>query len=141
MNLSGGKEVWQKGEIIGRFLKYENGRYLAAIGQFHDKKLVNFPLEIGNGHIPKLQLSKSKARPDRSRVEDTETFRYSKSDDITYLRIGSFSGYNPVLKNAENFYKSLEEKPVTRDLILDLRDNGGGGDRNSDILYKSTEKL
>lgn len=135
VNLSGGKKVWQKGEIIGQFLKYGNGRYLAAIGQFHDKKLVNFPLEIKNGHISKLQLSKSNASPDRSRVEDTETYQYSKSGDITYLRIGNFSGYNPVLKNAENFYKSLEEKPVTKDLILDLRDNGGGGDRNSDILY------
>ena len=56
------------------------------------------------------------------------------------MRIGSFSGYNPVLKNAETFYKSLEEKPVTKDLILDLRDNGGGGDRNSDILYKYLRK-
>jgi len=140
INLSGGKEVWQKGEIIGRFLKYESGRYLAAIGQFHDKQLVNFPLEIKNGHISKIQFSKPNASPDRSRVEDTETFRYSKSGDITYVRIGSFSGYNPVLKNAENFYKSLEEKPVTKDLILDLRDNGGGGDRNSDILYKYLRK-
>ncbi|TQI71908.1 peptidase S41-like protein [Gramella sp. Hel_I_59] len=140
VNLSGGEEVWQKGEIIGRFLKYGNGRYLAAIGQFHDKQLVNFPLEIKNGHISKLQLSKSNASPDLSSIEDTETYQYSKSGDITYMRIGSFSGYNPVLKNAENFYKSLEEKPVTKDLILDLRDNGGGGDRNSDILYKYLRK-
>ncbi len=140
VNLSGGKKVWQKGEIIGLFLNYESGRYLAAIGQFHDKKLVNFPLEISNGHISKIQLSKSNAGPDRSSVVDTETFLYSKSGDITYLRIGSFSGYNPVLKNAENFYKSLEEKPLTKDLILDLRDNGGGGDRNSNILYKYLRK-
>ncbi|WP_295181059.1 S41 family peptidase [uncultured Christiangramia sp.] len=140
VNLSGGKKVWQQGEIIGRFLKYGNGRYLAAIGQFHDKKLVNFPLEISNGHISKLQLSKSSASQNRSRVEDSETYQYLKSGDITYLRIGSFSGYNPVLKNAETFYKSLEEKPVTKDLILDLRDNGGGGDRNSDILYKYLRK-
>ena len=140
VNLSGGKKVWQQGEIIGRFLKYGNGRYLAAIGQFHDKKLVNFPLEISIGHISKLQLSKSNASQNRSRVEDSETYQYLKSGDITYLRIGSFSGYNPVLKNAETFYKSLEEKPVTKDLILDLRDNGGGGDRNSDILYKYLRK-
>ncbi len=140
VNLSGGKKVWQQGEIIGRFLKYGNGRYLAAIGQFHDKKLVNFPLEIKNGYISKLQLSKSNASQNRSRVEDSETYQYLKSGDITYLRIGSFSGYNPVLKNAETFYKSLEEKPVTKDLILDLRDNGGGGDRNSDILYKYLRK-
>ncbi|WP_405199726.1 S41 family peptidase [Christiangramia sp. LLG6405-1] len=140
VNLSGGKKVWQKCEIIGLFLKYESGRYLAAIGQFHDKQLVNFPLEIKNGHISKIQFSKPNASPDLSRVVDTETFRYSKSGDITYLRIGSFSGYNPVLKNAENFYKSLKEKPVTKDLILDLRDNGGGGDRNSDILYKYLRK-
>ncbi|MFV8280260.1 S41 family peptidase [Christiangramia marina] len=140
VNLSGGKKVWQQGEIIGRFLKYGNGRYLAAIGQFHDKKLVNFPLEINNGHISKLQLSKSNASQNRSRVEDSETYQYLKSGDITYLRIGSFSGYNPVLKNAETFYKSLEEKPVTKDLILDLRENGGGGDRNSDILYKYLRK-
>ena len=140
INLSGGKEVWQKGEIIGRFLKYGNGRFLAAIGQFNDKQLVNFPLEIKNGHISKIQFSKPNASPDLSRVENTGTYQYSKSGDITYLRIGSFSGYNPILKNAETFYKGLEGKPVTTNLILDLRDNGGGGDRNSDILYKYLRK-
>jgi hypothetical protein len=140
VNLSGGKKVWQKGEIIGLFLKYESGRYLAAIGQFHDKQLVNFPLEIKNGHISKIQFSKPNASPDLSRVENTGTYQYSKSGDITYMRIGSFSGYNPTLNNAEKFYKSLEEKPVTNHLILDLRDNGGGGDRNSDILYKYLRK-
>ena len=56
------------------------------------------------------------------------------------MRIGSFSGYNPTLIDAEKFYKSLEGKPVTNNLILDLRDNGGGGDRNSDILYKYLRK-
>lgn len=140
VNLSGGKKVWQKGEIIGQFLKYGNGRYLAAIGQFHDKKLVNFPLEIKNGHISKLQLSKSNAAPDYSRVKANGTYQYSLSGDITYMRIGSFSDYNPTLNDAEKFYKSLEGKPVTNNLILDLRDNGGGGDRNSDILYKYLRK-
>lgn len=140
VNLSGGKEVWQEGEIIGRFLKYDDARYLAAMGKFHDKTLVNLPVEVKNGHISKLQLSKSTAAIDHSRVQSSETYLHSKNDDITYIRIGSFSGYNPVLNNAENFYQSLEEKAVTKNLILDLRDNGGGGNRNSDILYKYLRK-
>lgn len=52
------------------------------------------------------------------------------------MRIGSFSGWNPTLGEAEKFYKKLKGTLNKPHIILDLRNNGGGGDRNSDILYK-----
>ncbi|MFK8103974.1 MAG: hypothetical protein AB8G15_15685, partial [Saprospiraceae bacterium] len=44
------------------------------------------------------------------------------------------------LAEAEAFYKSLENSLTKKHLILDLRDNPGGGKRNSDILLKILKK-
>ena len=68
-------------------------------------------------------------------TEDTY-FRDEISPEITYLRIGSFNSWYPTLSDAEKFYKQLEGALSKPNLIVDLRNNGGGGDRNSDILFK-----
>ena len=62
------------------------------------------------------------------------------SPDIDYLKIGSFTSRYPRLAEAEEFYQSIEGKLKKPHLIVDLRENGGGGDRNSDIIWKLLKK-
>ena len=135
INLKAGK-IWKAGEIMGRLIPYGNNKYLASVGLPADKKLVTFPLEIHNGYLSKFNFRKNPEVVDYENNFQKETYSIRQSEDITYLRIGSFSAYNPLLSEAEAFYDSLEDKEVTSKLIIDLRNNGGGGDRNSDILYK-----
>ncbi len=46
----------------------------------------------------------------------------------------------PFLTEAEKCYNSIDGKLTKLNLILDLRDNGGGGDSNSNILLKQLNK-
>ena len=84
LNLTSDNPVWKEGEKIGRFLKYEEGRYLAAIGLFHNKQMTNFPVEIKNGRIPKLGFAKQEAEQDFSNVDAEETFYHTTTGEITF---------------------------------------------------------
>jgi len=140
INLTRDLKVWREGEILGNFYPYARNRYMAAMGLFHNKQLYTFPLQILDGRIHKLGLAKKAAGPDHSGVDSTKNYRYGRNGDLTYIGIGSFSGFNPVLQEAQDFYEELNGKNVTSKLILDLRNNGGGGNRNSNILYRYLRK-
>ncbi len=129
---------WKTGEIIYKFIPLP-GNYLKVIGgQYPGKRLISYYERINNGVILRAGYQKDTLSPiyTRSPYPDATYLLKELSPDIDYLKVGSFSSYNPTLGEAEDFYESLEGKLNKKHLILDLRDNGGGGDRNSDILLK-----
>jgi C-terminal processing protease CtpA/Prc len=58
------------------------------------------------------------------------------SSEIDYIKVGSFKSFYPTLSEAEAFYRKIKGTLNKPHLILDLRGNTGGGDRNSDILLE-----
>lgn len=51
------------------------------------------------------------------------------TEKLTYLPLYGLAG-------AEKFYAKIASELGAKELVLDLRNNGGGGDRNSNVLLK-----
>lgn len=130
--------VWEKGEILYTLLPYGRNYILTIGGSLSTKRLITFTERIDNGLFLKMGFAKNVTAINYATQlpADKTYFRDEISPEITYLRVGSFSGFNPTLSEAEEFYKQVEGTLNKQHLILDLRNNGGGGVRNSDILFK-----
>ncbi len=130
-------DVWQTGEIMYTLIPFGNDYLLSIGGSITSKRLIAYTERIANGFFYFMGFQKDIAEKNYSAKMPSEDtyYREELSDEITYLQIGSFNSWNPTLSNAEKFYKTLEGNLNKSNLIVDLRNNGGGGDRNSDILY------
>lgn len=132
------KDLWKAGEIIYTLVPYGNNYLLGIGGDIASKRLIAYTERIENGFFLTMGFQKeaSKTNFSVSMYSDSTYIRKELSAEISYLKIGSFNSWYPTLSDAEAFYKSLEGTLTKKNLIIDLRDNGGGGDRNSAILFK-----
>lgn len=131
-------KVWSKGEIVYTLIPFGNNYLLNVGGNISSKRMITYTERIENGFFLFMGFQKDSSLSNyatKTPTEDTYS-RKELSSDITYLKIGSFSSWNPTLSQAEKFYKSMAGTLNKPHLVLDLRNNGGGGDRNSDILFK-----
>jgi hypothetical protein len=136
--LSSSDENWKAGDIIIEYKKLNNGYYKAMGSQFPTKRLISYYDRFNEGVLLRAGFRKDTTQKlyYKSPSPD-ELFQLKALNEQTqYLKVGTFTGQYPVLKEAETFYKTLEGNLTAEQLILDLRDNGGGGDRNSDLLLK-----
>ncbi|GJM34373.1 MAG: hypothetical protein DHS20C18_33740 [Saprospiraceae bacterium] len=131
-------KIWEPGEIIYTLIPYGKDYLLSVGGNITSKRLIAYTERIEDGIFLTMGFQKdvSKTNFSASLYPDSTYVRKEISSETTYLKIGSFNAWYPTLSDAENFYQSLEGTLTKRNLIVDLRDNGGGGDRNSDILLK-----
>lgn len=131
-------DVWLKGEIIYTFIPFGKNHLLGVGGGLSTKRLITFTERIDQGIFWNRGFAKNGKTINYATQLPTDKtyFRNELAPEITYLRIGSFSGFYPTLLDAEKFYESLEGTLTKQHLILDLRSNGGGGVRNSDLLFK-----
>lgn len=135
-------ELWQPGEIVYHLVPYGNNYVLNIGGDISSKWLMSYPERIENGYFLTMGFQKdlSKINYSVSLYRDSTYVRREISAETTYLKVGSFNSWYPTLSDAESFYKSLEGTLNKKNLILDLRDNGGGGNRNSNILWDLLEE-
>ncbi|WBU90325.1 S41 family peptidase [Cellulophaga omnivescoria] len=136
--LNSESDVWQIGEVIYTLIPFGNNYLLNIGGSISSKRLIAYTERIEDGFFYFMGFKKNiaeKSYYQKTLSEDTY-YREELSDKITYLRVGSFSSWNKTLIDAEKFYKSLEGNLNKKHLIIDLRNNGGGGNRNSNILYE-----
>jgi len=129
-------KLWETGEVLYTLIPYGNNYLLAVGGRFDSKRMVVHTERIENGVFLTTRFQKDPSQPNYSvsLYPESNYLRKEISPEITYLKIGSFNSWYPKLSEAEKFYKSLEGTLIKKNLIVDLRDNGGGGKRNSDIL-------
>jgi hypothetical protein len=135
--------LWQRGEESHTLTPFGKDYFLAVGGNLSSKRLLTYTEQLRDGSFQFLAFSKQPDYENRaSQFPSKETY-YKKeiSDEITYIRVGSFSSWYPTLGEAETFYASLKDSLNKEHLIVDLRNNTGGGDRNSDILYKILKKF
>ncbi len=72
---------------------------------------------------------------------DDEKFQYKKlEDNVHYVRLGSFSGMTSNHNKAKDLVETLEKEVSSGTVIIDLRNNGGGGPRTSDLFKKFLKK-
>lgn len=135
-------EVWGVGEVIYTLVPYGHNYLLAVGGSLSSKRMISYGERIENGVFLTMQFQKDSSTPNYSiSIYPESTYlREEISPETTYLKVGSFNSWNPTLSEADAFYKSLEETLIKKNVILDLRDNGGGGNRNSNGLYKVLKK-
>ena len=131
-------DVWQVGEIMYALIPFGNDYLLNIGGSITSKRLIAYTERVENGFFYFMGFQKDISQTNYSiKMPSGNTYyREEFSNEITYLKIGSFNSWNPTLSDAEKFYKTLERNLKKSNLIIDLRNNGGGGDRNSNILYK-----
>jgi hypothetical protein len=130
-------EVCQIGEIIYTLIPFGNDCLMNIGGSITSKQLIVYTERVENGFFNFMGFQKDITQTNYASktLSESTYYREELSDETTYLKIGSFSWWNPTLSDAEKFYKTLEGNLNKSNLIVDLRNNGGGGDRNSDNLY------
>ncbi|RXG26900.1 S41 family peptidase [Leeuwenhoekiella marinoflava] len=133
--------LWKEGEQLGILKLNGQNRALAVIGSYATKTPVPITTGFKNGEFMSLNLKKDTAQISywRSAFADNTYHFEQLSPEVSYIKAGDFSGFYPVLGEAEKFYEELKGKAIADNLIVDLRNNGGGGDRNSDILFEILE--
>lgn len=131
-------KIWQIGEVLYTLVPFGNNYLLAVGGSLFSKRMVAHTERIKNGIFltTGFQKDPSQTNYSVSLYPKTTYLREEISSEITYLKIGSFNSWNPTLSQAEKFYKTLEGTLIKKNVIVDLRDNGGGGNRNSNILLE-----
>ena len=139
--LASQSKVWEVGEVIYTLVPYGNNYMLAISGGITSKRLIAYPERIEDGLFRTMGFQKDLSIPNYSvsLYADSTYLRKEISSDITYIKVGSFKSFYPTLSDAEKFYKSLNGTLTKKNLIIDLRDNGGGGNRNSDGLLEIIE--
>jgi hypothetical protein len=130
--------VWQPGEIMYTLVPYGNNYLLNIGGSIESKRMIAYPERIEDGIFLTMGFKKesSKTNFSTSLYQDSTYVRKELTPEITYIKVGSFNSWYPTLSDAEKFYQSLDGTLDKPNLIIDLRDNGGGGNRNSDNLLK-----
>lgn len=69
--------------------------------------------------------------------EKAEKFGFKKiNDTLTYLRLGTFDTSNENLATSTKFYSRIKDSLQAKHIIVDLRNNGGGGFKTSRVYLK-----
>lgn len=99
-------------------------------------------VRLVNGTLIGTPFTKHKEKQFSSLSKGLENYEYKTlSDEVGYLRLSSFSSSNANVKKSEEFYAAIVDRlSATNNLIVDLRNNGGGGYRTSGKFIKLLKK-
>ena len=125
------------GDTVAFLTPRGNDRYRYAGRWPYNGRLVTITEQLRSGAFHHLGLRRDTTRTYHSRYPRSgEPYAYEqRTPDLGYLRLATFHSYQPTLREAEAFYATLPGQLGSGTLIVDLRDNTGGGDRNSDIVF------
>jgi hypothetical protein len=129
---------WKAGDIFLQLRPQEGKAFSMLWGQYPSTRAVTTYTKIQEGLFLSWGFVKDTLATyyNRTPYPKRQYVYKSLNDQVDYIKVGSFKSFYPTLKEAEDFYRSIQGKLNKKHLILDLRDNGGGGDRNSDILLE-----
>ena len=131
------KPYWRKGDTLAYLDPLGNYRFRYTGYLPGDGRLVTYQEQIRNGQFHQLGLQRDTAEVIHARYAGDRTYAYARvAPGLDYVRLGSFNSFQPTLGRAEAFYDTLSDQLTGQHLIVDLRDNPGGGVRNSNIVYK-----
>lgn len=141
--LSSQYKNWQAGDL--KFTLVKEGNTLHA--NFYNNKHFPWykPVKFIEGRLyPEQWVQESyahlfKVNPYRL---NEDLFAYKKlNDSVHYVRLGNFEGSNENYSKAMNLLSTLKTNMQSGNLIIDLRNNGGGGKRVSDPFVKFLKSI
>ena len=140
--LNNTSDIWNRGDILYNYIPYGDGYLRGYGGLYTTRRYITYTERMHNGVMLGLNLQKDIGRKMYLRTpHPEETYLFEElAPDTDYLKLGSFKSFYPILSEAETFYSGLEGKLNKPHLIVDLRGNGGGGDRNSDLILTLLKK-
>ncbi|BDD07001.1 S41 family peptidase [Aureibacter tunicatorum] len=132
------KPLFEEGEILGYLIPHGFKSYKAIMASVSSKTLTSFQEKIEGGIFLGADIQKDPNQANHSKaIHPSKTYHREEIDHkTTYIKAASFLSFYPTLKEAEDFYDQLTGTIDKKNLIVDLRDNHGGGPRNSNLLLK-----
>lgn len=136
--LSKNNPFWKKGQIILSGYKNKFGKYDLLTYRITNKKLrmIN-NITFENGRL--LNLKKVGNNYNFEFLSDKKANWYYEqlTEDIQYVYFGSFSSFSVKNRKAfKVFYEKYKNRFNTKNIIVDLRSNGGGNSKFSDPFLK-----
>ena len=136
-----GALLTERGDTVAFLTPLGDHRYRYSGHRPADGRLITFSEQIRGGHFNHLGLRRDTTERYFARAPATGMYAYRQSRPrVGYLRLGSFRAFQPTLAAAEAFYAGLPARLAGDTLIVDLRDNPGGGDRNSQLAYRILQR-
>jgi hypothetical protein len=129
--------LWKRGEQILELVE-KDGYFQILTGGFNDKKLLFYRDKISNGRFLFTKWSKTKNYDIHYDIKkNSQKYEFSDLNSETqYLRLSSFSCSNDILTKSSDFSYSIKNKVNKDHLIVDLRNNSGGCEKNSKKYLK-----
>jgi hypothetical protein len=139
---------WIKGQIAIHLYQQDVNHYKGIYAHPYTKNYIYFPIEkYVNGSLVNSHFYRSFFQGNYSKyLQSTDFINLANNhtkfqlknieNDIQYLLIQSFQADNKTSKTSRNFYDSIKASLVAPYLIVDLRNNEGGAEKESKKYYK-----
>ncbi|MDR2084295.1 MAG: hypothetical protein LBP67_04805 [Bacteroidales bacterium] len=134
---------WERGETILYLSPKGNNRFRIFTGTFIDKRLISSIEYFKDGTFKTFKWEKQTSKEDFYNADyPTEMYVINKiNDSFTYVKLGTFNSSNDGIKQSKEFYDKISNSLKTENLIVDIRNNRGGGDKNSKKFYQLFKKF
>ena len=139
ITLKSNSEDWVKGKILLRINKSMNDKF--ELFEFYKNGLLYYQkdIKIENGRVHSTFWNKQNNYYFNINFKENFTFK-SINPSFNYIGIKTLSRTNKLIKEADIFYKNHLGKLNKENLIIDLRNNGGGSINQAKPLLKSLTK-
>jgi len=138
--LSSSLPIWSNGETAVLLVKSKQDSYKGVYANLYNKDLFFVRNErlIGGKF---LFGSKRGAPVNYASLLDKPNFELKTlRPEIQYLRLSSFRTSNIDVKKAEVFYERIKDSLTSKNLIVDIRNNPGGGFKSSGMFLSLLKK-
>lgn len=138
--LSSSLPIWSKGEMAALLVKSKQDVYKGVYANLYNKdlffvkndKLINGKLLFGSKRGAPVNYASLLNKPNF----ELKTLH----PEIQYLRLSSFRTSNVDVKKAEIFYNQIKDSLTSKNLIVDIRNNPGGGFKSSGMFLSLLKK-
>lgn len=139
ITLDSDSQEWTKGKIRLRIKKTDSKKF--EIFEYHQNGLLLYQknIEISNGRIHSTFWNKENKYFFNKNHEANFTYK-SLNPSFDYIGIKTLKRTNKLIKEAEGFYENTLDKLTKDNLIIDLRNNGGGSINQAKPLIKSLKR-
>lgn len=130
---------WQRGQIAFLAKEYDGGKWNVWNYNLITKSLQFITADrIENGAFNRIAWTKFPDRKDYIQIDPgAPTFDFQTLNEATqYLRLGTFATGNRSLEESQAFFEGMKDSITAPHLIVDLRNNGGGGSKASRKFYQ-----
>lgn len=133
---------WKRGDILLTLFPKGENIFSMTKGYFPTKKAISNHAKVQEGVFLRWGYVKDTTATyyHRKPFPKQQYVYQDVSPEVDYIKVGSFKSFYPTLSEAEAFYRKIKGTLNKPHLILDLRGNTGGGDRNSDILLEQLKE-